>query len=227
MQPYDRSFWEDQGAVARSAAEIVVAVVAEYIQPESVVDVGCGIGEWLAAFSRRGVTELLGVDAPYIDRGLLVIPADRFLAHDLAEPLHLSRRFDLAVSLETAEHLPPEAASTFVASLVRLAPAILFSAAIPGQGGIHHVNEQWPAYWVERFAEHGYVAVDCIRPRIWSDDRIAFWYRQNTLLYVREDELAGNPKLRDARERTADGQLALVHPHMFLLALERGAPSAY
>lgn len=223
MQPYDRSFWEDQGEVARNAAEIVAGVVGEYLRPASVVDVGCGVGEWLVAFGRQGATDLLGVDAPYIDRGLLVIAPDRFFAHDLTEPLRLGRGFDLAISLETAEHLPPEAAETLVESLVRLAPVILFSAAIPGQGGVHHVNEQWPAYWAERFAGHGYAPVDCLRPRIWSDDRIAFWYRQNTLLYVREDELARNPKLREARARTDDGQLALVHPHMFLLALERGS----
>jgi hypothetical protein len=92
------------------------------------------------------------------------------------------------MSLEVAEHLPVERASGFVADLVRLAPAVLFSAAIPAQGGIDHVNERWQSWWADHFAIHGYAARDVIRPLIWDDDRVAVWYRQNTILYVRDAE---------------------------------------
>ena len=64
---------------------------------------------------------------------------------DLAQPLQIDRRFDLALSLEVAEHLPPECGSEFVQTLTDLSSVILFSAAIPFQGGTDHLNEQWPS----------------------------------------------------------------------------------
>ena len=221
MQPYDTSFWADQGNLGRRAAAHVVPVVLRYVQPRSVVDLGCGIGEWLQAFRQHGVEDYLGVDAPYIDPSLLVIPGDNFLPHDLTTPLQLDREFDLVISLETAEHLAPEAAETFVESLARLGPVILFSAALPHQGGVHHVNEQWPDYWREKFARRGFVIVDCIRRHIWSTEEVAFWYAQNTFFYARQDALDRYPALRQAREQTSETQLAVIHPHQYLMWVER------
>ncbi len=154
----------------------------------------------------------MGVDGDYVDRTLLEIPAERFVPLDLSEAFDLGRTFDLALSLEVAEHLPGDAANEFVASLVRHAPTILFSAAIPGQGGTDHLNEQWPDYWAEKFAAHGYMAVDAIRPRIWADPAIEFWYAQNAILYLREDTVSGA-----LRRRVVDdlGALSLVHPRLF------------
>jgi 2-polyprenyl-3-methyl-5-hydroxy-6-metoxy-1,4-benzoquinol methylase len=65
----------------------------------------------------------------------------------LIQPLDLEKEFDLVVSLEVAEHLPASAADQFVNTLVKHGKKILFSAAIPGQGGQDHLNEQWPDYW--------------------------------------------------------------------------------
>src|SRR5205085_11975533 len=109
---------------------------------------------------------------------------DRFRAIDLREPFELPRTFDLAVSLEVAEHLPASSASAFVESLTRLAPAVLFSAAVPHQGGWNHLNEQWPQYWAEIFARHGFFPVDCLRERFWDRPNVRWWYAQNMVLYL-------------------------------------------
>ena len=92
----------------------------------------------------------------------LPIPKKNFFAVDLKRPLQLERRFDLVLSLEVAEHLPEECAATFVESLIGLGSVILFSAAIPFQGGTHHVNEQWSNYWVKNFQEREYVVIDTL-----------------------------------------------------------------
>jgi SAM-dependent methyltransferase len=197
----------------RSAAEIV-PLVLDLIQPRSVVDVGCGTGTWLMLFSRHGVADYLGVDA-FTPAGLLEIPRERFVEADLTRPLALGRRFDLAVSLETAEHLPEFAAKDFVESLTRLAPAVLFSAAIPGQGGTGHLNEQWPEYWARLFADHGFEPIDVLRPRLWNNERVEVWYVQNTLLYVEVRRRAEFPRLAGAIE-ACGAPLAVVHPRLFL-----------
>ncbi len=154
------------------------------VQPRSVVDVGCGTGTWLAEWLALGVTDVLGVDGDYVPRDRLEIPEALFAPRDLRQPLRLDRRFDLAQSLEVAEHLPPPRAESFVADLVAVAPAVLFSASIPGQRGTDHINEQWQDYWQGLFAGHGYTAVDLVRSVVWADPAVECWYSQNTILYV-------------------------------------------
>lgn len=206
-----RSFRESAG----QSAATVVPLILELTEAQSIVDVGCGVGAWLAEYRQHGVEDYLGVDGDYVDPGELVIDPDHFVSHDLRESLRLDRRFDFCQCLEVAEHLPARCADALVDSLVALAPIVFFSAAIPGQGGTHHVNEQWPAYWIERFETRGYRLVDAIRHRIWNDPNVDFWYAQNAVLFVEESVFAQNARLRDEHARTRPEHVAMVHPYLF------------
>jgi hypothetical protein len=163
-------------------------MIIEITNPTSVVDFGCGIGIWLAAFQERGVTDIHGVDGDWVKLDSLVIPRERFTHADLANArqatARLGRRFDLALSLEVAEHLPPESADQFVAALVSMSDVVCFSGAIPKQRGFQHVNEQWQSYWAKKFNAHGYMAFDLIRPRLLAHRDILPFYRQNIVLYA-------------------------------------------
>ena len=222
---YDREFFEDHVQKARTSAEAIVPLVIELVEPSSVVDLGCGLGTWLAAFARHGVSDYIGVDGDWVPRWAMEIPAERFVPARLDQPLELGRRFDLAVSLEVAEHLPERVAKRFVETATGLAPFVLFSAAIPHQSGLHHVNEQWPDYWATLFAAEGYVVVDSIRSLVWSFPGVLYWYKQNAFLYVRSDVLAERPGLARARGATNESMLSLVHPSL-LLHMAR-APEAH
>jgi SAM-dependent methyltransferase len=206
---YNDAFFADYDHDVRGSAEVIVPIVVDRLQPASVLDVGCGRGTWLHVFADAGVSDTFGVDGPHISPADLEIPADRFASHDLDEPLDLGRRFDLVTCLEVGEHLDERAAPTLVASLVAHAPAVLFSAAIPKQGGAGHVNERWPSYWAGLFAARGYRAVDLIRPLVWNDDRVAFWYAQNIVLYL--DQSRPDPGLA-----SVDVPMDLVHPGLHL-----------
>jgi SAM-dependent methyltransferase len=213
---YTRSFYERLRNGATRSAEVIAPLVLQFVSVRSVVDVGCGDGSWLAIFRKLGVNDIQGIDGDYVDPDLLQIPRDRFQSFDLTKPFSLGRTFDLAVSLEVGEHLPLETAIFFVESLTRLAPLVLFSAAIPFQGGDHHINEQWPDKWAELFKQHGYVPVDFIRKRVWEDESVEWWYAQNTLLFVRAGLLDSNTQLKAEFERTNSDQLRLVHPRQYL-----------
>jgi len=117
------------------SAEIVVPIVLDLIKPKSVVDVGCGRGEWLYVFQRQGISDILGIDGEWVDKNKLLIPKESFLTSTLEHPLRINRTFDLVVSLEIAEHLPEKSAEMFIETLTTLGPVILFPAAIPLQGG--------------------------------------------------------------------------------------------
>ena len=209
--PYDAAFYADQADGSLRSARAVAPLVMDLVRPTSVVDVGCGLGTWLAAFAELGVADVLGVDGGYVDRAKLKVPADRFRPVDLTRPPALGRTFDLAVCLEVAEHLPPAAAAGLVGLLTDAAPAVLFSAAAPGQGGTDHVNERWPGYWRGLFADRGFARLDPVRPRVWRDRRVEWWYQQNVFLFVREATLADRPALRAEYEAARDFPFELVH----------------
>lgn len=221
MTVYPQDFYANRNARTVHAARTVLALVLDMIpRVESAVDVGCGVGTWLSVLREMGVQEVQGVDGPWVDRNLLVIPQESFRSTDLSQPLGLDRRYGLAISLEVAEHLPGDSARGFISALTQLADFVLFSAAVPFQGGKGHVNEQWPEYWAGLFGEFGYVAVDAVRRRIWGDRAIPYWYRQNALLYVRKERLAELKELPEPADDQA-WSLALVHPEAYLRRIER------
>jgi SAM-dependent methyltransferase len=181
---YDARFYAGHADGSYGSAAVVVPYIMELFMPTSVVDVGCGVGTWLRAFADVGLTRLLGLDGPHVETAGLRIPIEQFRPHDLRLGLPDLGRFDLAISLEVAEHLPAASAAGFVAGLTRLAPVVVFSAAVPGQSGADHVNEEWPEYWEELFHAQGYVQLDPLRPLVWHDKRVEWWYRQNLFVYV-------------------------------------------
>ena len=212
MPAYDPSFFANHHAGSITSARVIVPMLRELGSFTSVVVVGCGTGEWLSVFAETGAADYLGIDGPWVDPAALRIPRERFMATDLAAPPPINRRFDLALSVEVAEHLPESSADTFVATLTSLAPVVAFSAAIPGQGGTSHINEQWPEYWAAKFQARGYTCIDCLRARLWNDPRVQWWYAQNIMLYADASALAANPALAAAARSTENPPRRLVHP---------------
>ena len=157
----------------------------------------------------------MGVDGDYVDPKRLLIPADRFVPHDLRQPLPLLGRFDVAVCVEVAEHLPWERSVNFVHALTGLAPVVLFSAAIPLQCGLGHINERDARDWIDLFGRHDYVMVDAIRPRIWCNSRVAWWYRQNLVLFLNSQVMEEHPQLDRYRDRGDKDRLLVIHHEVY------------
>ena len=210
------------------SARILLPLVSRYFLVRSVVDFGAGQGAWLRAWQDLGTNDVTALDGEYVDRDALLIPADRFVAADLTKPVRLNRTFDLVQSLEVAEHLPASAAATFIDNLVAHGNVILFSAAAPGQGGEHHVNERPYSSWRDLFHERHYTALDMLRPVVARDVRVEPWYRYNSFVFVHDDLLPLLPsELR--RTQIAPGEhIADVSPTLYKLrkALFRPLPPA-
>jgi SAM-dependent methyltransferase len=224
MQPYTKDYYELIRQGSLRSAQVIVPLMLRLVPAKSVVDIGCGDGTWLSIFAKSGVTDIFGLDGEYVGDDFLQIPKDRFRAADLKQPFTLERSFDVAVSLEVAEHLPTASSASFVESLTRLAPMVMFSAALPFQGGNHHINEQWPSFWTGLFGKHGYVPIDYFRKYVWENEAVDWWYAQNILLFARAELVEARPELKREFELTNQRQLALIHPRNFLEVVEPVRP---
>jgi SAM-dependent methyltransferase len=228
---YDKScYTSEPPEVVLQSPRGVVPFVMSMVSPKSVVDVGCGSGAWLCAFREHGVRQIVGIEGAYVDPSWLLIPKEYVRTMDLSKSFRMQETFDLAVCLEVAEHLPKRCAPEFVESLVSLAPIVLFSAAVPEQGGVHHVNEQWPGYWAELFLRHGFRQLDTLRGQIWKNPEIKFFYRQNIFFYVRQALIPTYPEFLQATERANDLMLvetSILEAQMGLRPILKNLPSAF
>lgn len=188
---YDNRFYQqmvDESPICKP----ILKVMFDAWPIQRVIDVGCGIGHWLNACKQLGASSVVGVDGPWVPRDKMLLSEQEFSSVDLQDRslplynLYPDPTFDLAICLETAEHLPHWIGSLLIETLCNLAPVVLFSAATPGQGGTDHINEKPLSYWVELFREHDYKLVDMIRPAIKDDDSIPIWYRNNIVVFIRE-----------------------------------------
>lgn len=220
-------FYERRHAFTVSSARQIAEIIMEEFKPSAVVDVGCGIGTWLAVFREKGAKRVLGLDAAYVDTKYLQIAPEEFIACDLRQPPPVEGTFDLAISLEVAEHLPQESAESFVQFLTGLAPVILFSAAIPMQAGSGHLNEQWPDYWAALFERSGFGFFDCIRDRVWDDPDVLAHYAQNTFLALSRDVRRQHTELEKNHARPHLAQWRVVHPGVLSWAAGRVPPLGF
>lgn len=177
---------------------------------ESAVDFGCGVGTWLSVLKEKGAKDIQGYDGNWVDQNLLVIDKLNFTSADLSKKITINKKYDLAISLEVAEHLPASFADEFVATLTSASDFVLFSAAIPEQSGNFHINEQWPDYWAKIFLKYDFLAFDFIRNKIWNDKEIPFWYKQNILFFAKKQ------RAQDVKEEITVNISSLVHPDLFL-----------
>jgi hypothetical protein len=215
---YGDAFFTNITGASIQSARRVMPLVVDLLKPRSLLELGSGRGAWTMAARDLGVPDCLAVDGAWVRDQELLIPPACFCRHDLEKPIDLNRKFDLVMSLEVAEHLKPSAADSFVQSLTAHGDVVLFSAASMYQGGTRHLNEQWPQYWIEKFSTRGYVCYDVVRPMIWNEHAVSFYYKQNAFLFVRagqNDALHQQLKLLHADLYSSSEQLAFIHPDKY------------
>ena len=169
---------------------ILVPLFKKMFSPKSVCDVGCGIGNFLYVFKQSGATRVLGLDGEWANKEILYKYLDEkeFRAVDFETKIAAPpTSFDLCICLEVAEHISEENANNFIDLLVQTSDTIIFSAAIPYQGGINHINEQKEEYWEAKFEKRGFKKFDIIRHQIFRNKKLSPHYRRNIIVYSKKD----------------------------------------
>jgi SAM-dependent methyltransferase len=207
MSVYSNDFYTNMEQGSQTSAEQIVPLLLSKYLPKSVVDVGCGTGPFANEFLKLGVSDVAGYEGDWMKPLPTILPKNFYLYQDLTEDLNPTRVYDLCLCLEVAEHLEESSARTLIDTITRLSNVVVFSAAIPQQGGNHHVNEQWPFYWSNLFEERGYYLEWDPRPVIWENSQIEGCYRQNLLVFSSN---AGSRQLKP---------VSLVHPVLWAEAM--------
>jgi len=203
------NYKHDPGIHNFSAARQILPFLLKLNPVTSILDVGCGTGTWLAIAKELGIEDFLGIDGANLKQEDLKISVSNFINCDLTAPVNLNKKFDMVICLEVAEHLAETNASAFVEMLSLHSDFIVFSAAIPGQGGQDHLNEQWPDYWQKLFLEKGYYPSEILRDYFWDNKDIEWWYRQNIIIYA--------PKsiLTSFNLPISEEVKSIIHPDLF------------
>lgn len=216
---YDTTFYNNQKDRSLRAAGIILPYLFQFYKPNSVIDIGCGSGSWLRASKDLGVDIIHGVDINEVDEQTLFVPRDVIDIFDFSNltsqnEFVSSQKYDLAISLEVAEHLDPQNAVSFVKYVTSFSDVVLFSAALPFQVGVHHVNCQPARYWSELFNNEDYVCVDIMRRYLMFESQVAdcYWYGQNSFLYVHKSK---NELLNDLKNYTTDAPVSYYHQVVF------------
>lgn len=187
LSVYDDLFYFNNRFGSVLSARKILGFLLNKLDCNSMIDYGCGTGTWLWVALGYGVSEVCGIDGAYVPENMLMIPKECFVVADLSKPYSVAKKYDLALSLEVAEHIPKAAAEILIDNICKSADVVLFSAAHPGQGGDEHVNEQPVSYWIERFKARHYIPIE-IRPFFKQDSDIETWYRENMVLFVIENK---------------------------------------
>lgn len=206
---YNDTFYEDHVDGSIRSARVILGRLYSVYKPQSVVDFGCGRGAWLSVAGSLGSSVLRGLDGDWVGQDDLLDEKITFTPVDLSKGFSCGERFDLCMSLEVAEHLPPTRAEGFVRDMCSVSDVVLFSAATKGQPGTNHINTQWQSYWIELFSRREYDCFDIFRGATWNNGQVDWWYRQNTFLFVRRGATCiDRSLLLGMEERIYD----LVHP---------------
>lgn len=215
---YDEKFYRLQSASNLSSAQEIVPIVLDilkcvYNNDISVIDLGCGSGNWLSVFKNNGCM-VKGVDGGDIPNDVLMIDKQEYEKHDFRKKYISSTKYSLAMSLECAEHVPEKNADELVDTLTELSDIVLFSAAIPHQRGRGHINEQYATYWINKFDVRDYQVLDVIRYKVWENEKVRDFYAQNMFIYVRRKSGAFGI-LKHFMKYNRESMFNVVHPRIW------------
>jgi hypothetical protein len=197
---------QSKGLCPDVSHEAIASWIVARFYPKSVVDIGCGFGGMLASLKEKGVNHITGYDKHHPSK-VSLLPSE-YTRHDLTSPCIISSRSDVCVCTEVAEHLVEAHARPLVSNLCNIASVVVFSAAVPLQGGLGHRNEQWQSWWSKLFAAKGMFPHSDFRDAMWNNEIVSPWYIQNLIVYA-------NRETASKYGLTRCTSLDVVHPRLW------------
>ena len=216
---YPGSWHKLYGDKTGYSAKSILPTIVELFEARSTLEIGCGNGHWTQVAIDAGVKDYFAVDGPWTDPKKLLFDPSHFRVANLEEGLSVNRRYDLAICLEVAEHVSAASSKTLVQSLASASDIVLFGAAVKYQGGHGHINEQRQSYWRDLFQQAGYQPFDLVRPRVWNNTGVHYWYRQNAFVYISDKNASALARAKKDEREICDSKIFFdaIHPEKYEL----------
>lgn len=138
----------------QSDAAIVSEAVIDLFAPESVFDVGCGIGLHLKPFLDNDIT-VQGIDESTVAHENAVIPTSHITLVDLNEPYTPQEQYDVTLCLDMLEYTSRSQEDVLITTVANTGDIGIVSAPLPRYSTMQYSREEPQKYWVDVFQEYG------------------------------------------------------------------------
>lgn len=130
-------------------------VILGIFNPRSIIDFGCGTADILLPFEKKGLV-VKGIDGSSVCISNAMIRKENLELFDLRREYCPEIEYDLCFCLEVAEHIEEKFSRVLIENLTKVSRTVVFTAAVPGQTGISHINLKSPEWWVGKFQCYGF-----------------------------------------------------------------------
>ena len=156
MKINEVGFWETTDQTGHVHDKSIAAALSQYLaykEAKTVVDFGCGLGDYAKAFKADGYK----VEAYDGNPSTETLSGGIGKVLDLSKPFYLGKKFDVVLSLEVGEHIPKEFEDQFIDNITKHAKKhLIISWAVVGQGGDGHVNCANNDYIIGQIVDRGF-----------------------------------------------------------------------
>lgn len=209
---YSKNYYSRHANGSLNSANRILSLLSEFIHPNSVADIGCGTGTWGFTAEKIWGAQIFAFDRHRYDDCDMYISAEKYFQCDLRQKTRLGR-YDLAICVEVIEHIDQNYEDIVIDNLCACSDTLLFSGALPFQGGTGHINERPFSYWLEKFNMRGYTMIQDIRWSIWDQSDIEIWYRNNIMFLMKTT----------TKNKPTPYPVDIIHPQMLeRILLKRG-----
>tara|TARA_R110000822_G_scaffold36978_1_gene103742 strand:- start:322 stop:933 length:612 start_codon:yes stop_codon:yes gene_type:complete len=177
--------YESIDSLEKPMANSISHWIKQVVNPNKVIDVGCGPGTYVYSVRDRGL-DAIGYD---LDQRVKDKP---FLENKSIFDIEDSA--DMVICIEVAEHIQPEFSQNIVDNLYNILEKdgiLLFTAAHVGQGGTDHINNRPKEYWEHKFKEKGLIRCHTLETqleRYVKGDQYMMWFTINQMIFYKIDE---------------------------------------
>lgn len=177
--PRSSAFSPAEAETNKFDVKLAAALVEHFGKGSTVYDFGCGRdGKYIKSLRDNGL----------IATGYEITPgsgSEFIVEADLSRVIKAPEQLGCVMSLEVAEHINPEFEQTFLRNLSRhCSGKLVLSWAVPGQGGVRHVNERGEVYVINRMKEWGFALDEAMTQRMREAASI-LWFKKSIYVFTR------------------------------------------
>jgi SAM-dependent methyltransferase len=173
----DRDFQAD--------AAIISTAIMDQFAPDSVFDIGCGIGLHMKPFLDADI-DAAGVDETDVAHENAVVPTKRIAIQNLTAPYDPGERYDMVLCIDMLEYTAPEQEAALLTTITNaVRETAVVSVPLPRYSSFRYDREEPLAYWVDRFDDHGLqydeAATQELQERVDADEEA--WVPEQLLVF--------------------------------------------